>query len=196
MWRNILHKKNNNVYIKYAIQIFVFIAVLAAAFWLAIVVRETEGVKEVVAQYGYGGVFFVSLLSGFNLVSSVPVIAFVPIFLVAGLKQWLVVLVITAGVTMADVIAYSVGRVGKRLLSDRFRKTVKRLEKLRERHSVSLLVILFFFAAFVPLPNEVLVVPMAFLGYRLRYMLLPLMFGNLVFNSLGSLGIVSIFELL
>jgi len=138
----------------------------------------------------------VSVLGGFNLISSVPVVAFIPVFIVAGLNQWLVVLVIAAGVTVADMIAYGVGRVGKRFLSGRLEKTIRRLEKISEKYSLSPLFILFFFAAFVPLPNEVLVVPMALLGYKLRHILVPVILGNIVFNSLGALGVVSIFELL
>jgi len=196
MGGNFLISKNKNAYIKYSMQVLGFVLILGIALWLATALQDAGAIKEIVAQYGYSGIFFVSILGGFNLVSSVPVVAFVPVFLVAGLSQWLIIFAIVAGVTVADMIAYGLGRAGKKIIPDSLERVVHRIEKLRERHHLIPLIALFFFAAFAPLPNEVLVIPMALMGYRLLHILPSVLLGNIVFNSLGAFGVINIFELL
>ena len=42
------------------------------------------------------------------------------------------------------------------------------------------------YASFVPLPNELLVLPLSFFGYRLWKVFLVVLFGNFVFNTLAA----------
>lgn len=55
---------------------------------------------------------------------------------------------------------------------------------------------LFLYAALVPFPNEILIIPLAFTGYRVLYILPPLLVGNGIFNLLAGFGIVSLFGML
>lgn len=177
---------------------FAFAAVvIAAAFYFASVVRESEAVRNLVLRYGYIGIFAASVLSGFNLAVPVPIVAFWPLFLEAGLNFWITIFLVTAGMTLADMIAYWFGKTGGIILSDSLEQKILRdIKKAREWYRWLPITVLFLFAAVAPLPNEVLVIPLGFLGYRMAYILPAVFAGNFMFNMLYSAGIVSIFELL
>lgn len=173
---------------------FLAISIVAAAILLAITAQESEWIQNVVSRYGYAGIFIAAVISGFNLAVPVPIASFIPLFLVSGHALWPVIAVITAGLTFADSLSFYVGKVGRRLLvPEEYSKSLMRLERLQERWKWSPPIALFLFAAFVPLPNEVLVIPLAFLGWRLKTLIPPLLFGNALFNTLLGLGITAFF---
>jgi membrane protein YqaA with SNARE-associated domain len=172
------------------------LAVLTAAWWLARLAHDSEAVKQAVAMYGYIGVFLVAFVSGLNLVVPIPATAFIPLFLEAGLVFSVSVMVMSAGMTVADGIAYAFGFLGRTAYAtvQGNGKAIRRLEAIRRRHRHGPLLALLAFASFVPLPNEVMVIPLGVLGYRPTY-ILPIVFvGNIIFNTLYASGIVRLFQ--
>jgi hypothetical protein len=61
------------------------IILMAGLFHLAKIIRNNPGVRDAILAYGYPGIFFISLLSGFNIAVPIPAIAFLPLFLESGL---------------------------------------------------------------------------------------------------------------
>lgn len=182
---------------KAVLQIIVVAAIVAAALWVGRFAQESDLIKDLVSRYGYGGIFLISVISGFNLAVPIPPVSFLPLFLVSGLNFWLIILIITAGITVADSVAYLLGKTGRLLLlSSTENSFLNRLERLRSHYYWAPLLALFLFVALVPLPNEVIVIPLAFLGYQLTR-LLPLLFvGNVIFNTLSALGIINLFKVI
>ena len=177
-------------------QILILVAIVAAAFYFAGIAKESEAVRQVVAAYGYAGVFVVALISGFNLAVPIPAVTFLPLFLESGLAFWPTIFVIAAGMTLADTAAYILGRVGRHVASEATtEKVLRRLEGIRERYQWAPLAVLLLFASIAPLPNEILVAPLAFLGYRVRQIFPVVFVGNVIFNTLYSQGVISIFGL-
>lgn len=184
---------------KTVFQLLALLAVFVLAFSLASVAKEEESLRLIVADYGYWGVFFLSLVSGFNLIVPIPAIAFMPLFLVSGLKFFSTILVITLGMVIADSVAYALGKLGHRVASQTVSKEsgwLKKLEEWKMRYRQSPLVIVFLYASFVPLPNELILIPLGLLGYKFLPILFFLAGGNLVFNILYSSGLLKIFELI
>lgn len=168
------------------------IAVIFVGWWFSFRLGENEQIAEFVRSYGYAGIFIIAIVSGFNLIVPVPAISLLPIYVASGLELSLVFLTISVGVTIADTAAYYIGHISRAVASNEVVKTIQKLEKWRERNPALPFVILFFFASFVPLPNEVLVIPMGFLGYRLAYVL-PIVFaGNMLFNIFSGYGLINI----
>jgi len=182
--------------VKRSIQAIFFIGIIIFALWLGIFAQDSDFVKGAVTRYGYAGIFFAAIVSGFNLLAPVPIIAFLPLFVVSGLNQWATVALIVAGVTIADMLAYYLGRIGKSISPINVRKKAEKLNLFLENYRNLSLVALFFFAALVPMPNELLVLPMAFFGYRFFPVFIAVILGNTVFNVLSMLGVINIFELL
>ncbi|QQG45782.1 MAG: VTT domain-containing protein [Candidatus Niyogibacteria bacterium] len=185
--------------IKIATKIFVrggaLILIIIAVFYLAQIARENGMVRELVADYGYFGIFAVAVLSGFNLAVPVPAVAFLPLFIGAGLNFWITIILITVGVTLADSFTYIVGRLGREIIDDK-RKAIVALERVGERHKWAPMILLFLFSSIVPLPNEILVMPLGFLNYKFKRIWPVILTGNFAFNALYSTGVINLFEIL
>lgn len=172
-------------------------AVVALIFYFAGWAEENDAIRRLVASYNYAGIFLVALISGFNLAIPVPAAAFLPLFLEAGLRFWPTIATIAIGVTFADIIAYFIGKVGHEIISHSTEgKIFSKLEHARDRYHWAPLAILFAFASLAPLPNEIILVPTGFLGYRLFHILPVVLAGNFVFNAIYATGAVSLFEAL
>ncbi|MEK7612245.1 MAG: hypothetical protein AAB407_02805 [Patescibacteria group bacterium] len=162
--------------------LFLGIALLVLILWLGYFAGQNEFIREEVARFGYGGVFIASIIAGFNFIAPVPAISFLPLFIESGLQFWPTILIIIAGTVLADSVAYFVGDAARKVALDApKRKIYAFLERFKTRPWI-MFTILFFFAALVPLPNELIIVPMGFLGYRLLSIFPILIAGNAVFN--------------
>lgn len=181
--------------LKVLFKAIVLVAIFAVAFYLARIARDSSVVREMVFDYGYFGIVAVSVVSGFNLAVPIPAVAFLPLFLESGLNFWLTITLITLGVTLADSLTYVVGRLGREVIDDK-RRIIIALERASERHWWAPMIFLFLFASFVPLPNEILVVPLGFLNYKFSRILPPVLAGNFMFNLIYSAGIINLFEFL
>lgn len=175
------------------------VTLIVGALYAALRIDDVAFVEPLIVSYGYVGVFLVSIVSGFNLIVPVPAITFLPLFTEAGLSSVLIVLVIACGVTLADSISFYVGRLGRGVVAEASKsagKVVQRLSRIREAYPRAPLAILFCFASFAPLPNEVLALPLGVLGYRAR-VIIPILFsGNLLFNTLAATGVLALFRFL
>lgn len=161
--------------------------------WTNTVAIESEWVQSAVQRFGYLGIFGAAAISGFNLVVPVPVITFFPLFMEAGLQPALTVGIIAAGMSVGDLLGFSVGRVGREALAPSMKASHQRLERLRDAHPHLPVWVMLVYAAVVPLPNELLVVPMAFLRYPVISVMAAVLAGNVVFNSLMAFWLLEIF---
>ena len=170
--------------------------ILLLAFWLVRLAENSSMIVDIVFQYGYVGIFVVSVISGFNIVVPVPAVSFVPLFLEAGLSLKAVIATMVLGLTFADLLGYAIGRSGRELASTfHHKKIFRRLDTMRSKHYFAPIIFLFFFASLVPFPNEVLVIPLGFLGYRFIHVFIPLFLGNIIFTIIASFGVINLFKL-
>lgn len=174
------------------------ITVLAAVFWLTARALENPELVAFIADYGYLGIFVVAVVSGFSLLVPVPAASFASLLVEAGLSLSLVLIIITVGMTIGDCIGFLIGKAGRSLSGDEVKRHrwVGKLERMASRNRFSPSIILFTYAAFIPLPNELVVTPLSFLGMRFWQFFLPVLLGNALFNSMVAAGFMSIFELL
>jgi len=184
-------------FFKIVLRIAGLIGVIVLAFYLAYLASENEVIQEMVASYGYTGIFFVAIISGFNLLVPIPAASLIPLFIESGFSFWPSILVISLGMTTADTIAFILARAGKLIVTESFGKRIfERFSSLREKYYRSPLVFLLFWAAFAPLPNEILLVPAAFLGYSFKHVIPVVFVGNFIFNILFAKGLLNFFQAL
>ena len=186
-------------YINLLKKLVVFLIFIFVIFQFTNYVITNDYVQGVVARFGNVGIFMISVLSGFNIIVPVPVIAFMPIFISAGFGLLTTIFIITAGMTIGDSLGYAIGRLGRRVVlydSGRKKQFYEKLKHYQEKSPHIPMIILFFYAAFVPLPNELIIIPLGFLGYRFINILPILFAGNIIFNTLIALGIIKIFDIL
>jgi len=164
------------------------------AVWVADQAEKSVFVTGLVSQFGYVGLFAVSVVSGFNIVVPVPIVAFLPAFISAGLSFWFVLVVMTLGMTLGDTIGFLLGFIGRKTIGkhEYHSPLVKKILSFSYKHEHAGYAILLLYATLAPAPNEVLVVPMAFLGYKLRFMWPIIFVGNFVFNTLVAFGVLGL----
>lgn len=181
--------------IKYVALAAFILGVSAFAMWFGIFVSENNVAQQLVARYSYIGALLLGVISGFNFVVPIPAAAFIPTFKAAGESVAMAIAFTTLGMTIGDLVGYFIGKAGREVvLLEKHRGKIGFLEKVKERHHWTPLLLLFLFAAFIPFPNEILVAPLAFIGYRLKYIFPIALAGNAIFNLIASLLFLGVFE--
>lgn len=175
------------------VKIFAVAALAAFAVWVNVSAVQIAGVREAAAAAGYWGLLAVSVVSGFNLVAPVPVAFFYPFLIESGFAPLPTLVTIAAGMTGGDLLGYLIGNATRDALGHRLRRFRAWLERLldalRARHRLLPYGILFLYAAFAPVPNELVVIPMAFMRCSLAGVMTAVLCGNVIFNSLLASGV-------
>ena len=176
------------------IQLVLALVVVAVVIFAATRLAGSELATSLVADWGYLGALIVAAVSGFNVLLPIPVVAFFPLFLAAGLDFWILLITVTVGMTLGDSVGYLLGNTGRRLVDPKTARSraFKVVESFRKRHVWAPYVLLFLYVSFAPAPNEILVIPMAFAGYKFRYMFPIILVGNFVFNLITAISVTSI----
>ena len=168
------------------------VAVLVAvAVWVNVRAAEMEGLQAAAAAAGYPGLLAASVVSGFNLITPIPIAAFYPFLLEAGFSPVPTLAVISAGMTAGDFLGCLIGSASREIRDPRLVRARARLESLLDslgaRHRLLPYGILFLYAAFAPVPNELVVIPLAFAGFPLAGVMAAVLAGNAIFNTLFGL---------
>ena len=169
------------------------LGLIAFAIWVNLQAAEIDSVRETVARLGYPGLLAASVVSGFNLVFPVPVVAFFPFLVESGFEPALTLGTIALGMTGGDFLGYLIGDASRDLMGERLAGLQEKVERLHARNPLFPFVLLFVYAAFAPIPNELLVIPLAFMGYPLIAVMTVLLGGNIVFNTLAAYGVSQFF---
>lgn len=171
-----------------------FAVILTASILIADYVSESEIAQKTVQEFGYLGILLISIVGGFNLLVPIPSAAFAPTFLAAGFPALGVIAALAVGTTLADLASYYVGSLGKYYSGVEESKMYQRICKLRQRNRKWVVPFIFAYAAFAPYPNEVMIVPLAFIGMRIRTFILPVLIGNIIFNTILVLGLTNLLD--
>lgn len=171
----------------------VLVGIIATAFFTADYLQNSPAAQTFIAQFGYAGVIILAIVAGLNVIIPVPAASFVPIFTASGL--WLpgIILALTVGTLIADYIGFLFGKWSRAAVTDKYPKAMMRFEKLYTSHYRLIPFIIFLYAAFMPFPNEAMILPLAVLGAKFRQMILPLFLGNLINQTIFSYGIQNVF---
>lgn len=160
------------------------IAFVAFAIWLATV--EFEGAfAEFVTRYGYAGYFISACIAGINIFVPTTHLIFTAPLLNAGLDPWLLVGFGALGATLADGVGYFIGSSSRSAFGESMGRIAHWLTDVVAKRPRLAPAILFLWAAFMPLPNEILVIPAGVLGYGMIRTGLITLGGNVVFNTLA-----------
>lgn len=163
------------------------------ALFLAQYVEHNAAAQALVSQFGYAGIVFLALVAGLNVILPIPAASFTPVFLAADLSMPLIILSLVVGTIIADFIGYLIGRFGHTFVSTHYPKTQQKLRTIREQHRRWLLPFVGFYAAFVPFPNEAMLIPLAVSGVRFSALLIPLLIGNAINQTILAYGINNFF---
>jgi membrane protein YqaA with SNARE-associated domain len=146
-------------------------------------------------QYGYLGIFLISLLGAMSIFIPIPYT--VVIFILGGLPSFDPLLIAVAagfGAAIGEFSGYLIGVGGSKVISGRYKKRMDFLTKLFKKYGP----IAIFIFALTPLPDDLLFIPLGVMRYSLLRAFIPAVLGkffsNLIIAYSGrlSLEIVSI----
>ena len=146
-------------------------------------------------QYGYLGIFLISLLGAMAIF--VPIPYTVVIFILGASSSfdplWIAVAA-GAGAAIGEFSGYLIGFGGRRVVGDKYKKKMDFLTKLFKKYGT----VAIFIFALTPLPDDLLFIPLGVMRYSLLRAFVPAILGkffsNLIIAYSGrlSLEIVSI----
>ncbi len=179
---------------KIALRLLALTGFILLAFYFGHLAQNSHFIMAIISDYGYIGIFLISILGGFNLIVPVPSIAFIPLILAAGLSFWPAVIIITLGSTIADSTSFFVGRMAKNITGDTNNRVIREFQKAEQKNKLAPILEVFLFISFAPIPAEVILVPMGYLGYRFIRVLPIIFISNMIFNTLLAFGMASLFN--
>ncbi len=166
---------------------------VTVSFHLADFVGAHDGAKEIVARFGYAGVFIVSFISGVRVIVPVPPATFIPVFSGAGLTTGLIIVALTVGTIVADFVGYCIGLWSKGFIANHYPKIHDFLVSLNIKHHALLFPTIVAYTSISPFPNEALVIPLAVIGIPFSHFFFPLAIGTVCYHTLTVYGIQNLF---
>lgn len=183
-------------YLNLIASLAVLIFVLGASFYFAEFTANNEAVRELVNTYGYVGAYVTATLLGLSAVAPVPSAIFMPVFTSAELLPVFVIIALSLGTLTADVCGYYLGHLNTNLITSRYPRLHAWFQRLyTERYLVFMLAV-FLYVAFVPLPNELVVISLGVLGASLRPLIVPLFLGSVIHHTIFAFGTQTLYGLL
>ncbi len=130
---------------------------------------------DVVTQYGYAGAFLISIFGNFTIFFPVPFTITIYAF-GATLNPLLLGLVCGIGSTIGEASAYLVGMGGRKVIKGRFEERLESAKRLIQRYGAAII----FLFALLPLPDDVILIPLGVLRYDLYKALGAMFLGKVI----------------
>jgi uncharacterized membrane protein YdjX (TVP38/TMEM64 family) len=129
--------------------------------------------SNLVATYGYAGAFMISLFGNFTVFFPVPFVITIYAF-GATLNPILLGLASGIGSTIGEFSAYMIGRGGRRVIDERYGAKLETAKRLIQNYGMT---IIFIFAV-LPLPDDLILIPLGILRYNLKKAMLAMFLGK------------------
>jgi membrane protein DedA with SNARE-associated domain len=108
----------------------------------------------------------------------------------------LVVITLTIiGTISADFVSYYIGRLGHNFTNTHYPKIQKYIMKIYTERKKLLPYLVFGFAAFLPFPDEIYLIPLGIIGVKIREFILPLLLGTIFFQIMTAYGFQNVFQI-
>lgn len=147
-------------------------------------------------DFGYFGIFLISLIGSSTIVFPLPSAAFV---LLATPALNPLILGITAGIGAAfgELVGYIFGWAGRKISKEKFEKELEKARKMFEKYGGFLTLIIF---AATPLPDDIAGIIAGLLKYDVKRFFIAVSIGKIIFHLVlvygAYFGINSIFRYL
>jgi membrane protein DedA with SNARE-associated domain len=143
-----------------------------------------DWMRNFAVQYGYFGIFLISLLGAMSIFIPIPYT--VVIFILGGLRSgsgwvfdplWIAVAA-GAGAAIGEFSGYLIGFGGRRVIGEKYKKKMDFLMKLFKKFGP----VAIFVFALTPLPDDLLFIPLGVMRYSLVQAFIPALLGKFVSN--------------
>ncbi len=135
--------------------------------------------QSLALQYGYLGIFLVSLLGATSIF--IPIPSTVVIFIISGSSAFEPLWIAVAaglGAVLGEFSGYLIGLGGRRVISEKYKKKMDILMRLFKKYGP---VVIFGFAL-TPLPDDLLFIPLGVMRYGIVQAFIPALLGKFLSN--------------
>lgn len=137
-------------------------------------------------EKSYIAIFLVGALGGVSTFTTATYFGIVASFADAGLNLYWLSIAGGLGSAIGDTLFYFFARNSKAVVNKRTNKILENVAKrLQNTHKAVVPLLVYVYAAFTPLPNEFMTIPVGLSGVRFRYVILPLVLGNITVTFLA-----------
>jgi membrane protein YqaA with SNARE-associated domain len=167
---------------------YIFVLLMVLTWSVALYFVTPEAIVSRLGRQTIPAVFVAGVLGGTSILFPFPYYLVVATAAAGGANPLLVGLAAGIGVMIGETTSYVVGHAGRAVLPERATRTFALLHRwVADTHSAKFYGFLFVFGCVVPLPNDVIVVPLGAAGVPYWRVILPLGAGNVVFNTVTAL---------
>ena len=155
-----------------------------------------DWMRNFAVQYGYLGIFLISLLGAMSIF--VPIPYTIAIFILGGLQDaagnWIfdplwIAVAAGVGAAIGEFSGYLIGFGGRKVIGEKYKKKMDFLTKLFKKFGP----IAIFVFALTPLPDDLLFIPLGIMRYSLIRAFIPALLGkffsNLIIAYSGRLSL-------
>lgn len=174
----------------------IILLTLSAIVMVTQYVTGNSDAQGIIQDYGYFSIVILSFIAGLNIIVPVPAASFVPIFVAGGISLITIISLLVLGTMIADLVAYAIGRISKTFTATHYPALQTKITHLYTDRKHLLPYFVFGFSAFIPIPNDVYLIPLGIMGVPLRSIIFPLIAGTMIYQTLATLGIYNVFLLL
>lgn len=151
-----------------------------------------EWMEQFAHQFGYFGVFFISLIGAMSIIVPIPY-TLVIYLLGSFLNPFFVAVSGGLGSALGEFSGYVLGYYGRAVLSEERRKKMDYMMKVFYRYGFAAI----FFFALTPLPDDLLFIPLGIMRYQFVKAFIPAILGKmlmcfiLAYSGYLSIGIIN-----
>ena len=176
-------KKGLNKYLVFAgILIFIIAWILILIF-----ISPDQIVGKMGERNSYIILFLISAIGGVSSISASSYYLAVSVFASGGLNPIVLGFIGGIGVTIGDSLFFYLGKKGKEISSKELHKKTNKIYRWINKSPKGFIpFFVYIYAGFTPAPNDLMTVPLGFLGYPYKKMIIPLLFGNITATILIS----------
>jgi membrane protein YqaA with SNARE-associated domain len=168
--------------------VYLTVLLMVLSWSVALYFVSPELIVSRLGAHTFLAVFVSGVLGGTSIVFPFPYYLVVATAAAGGANPFLVGLCAGLGVMVGDTTSYMVGHAGRAVLPERASAAVAFVHRrVSDIHSAKFYGFLFVYGAVMPLPNDVLVVPLGAAGVPYWRVILPFAAGNIVFNTAMAL---------
>lgn len=147
--------------------------------------RPNEIVASLGTSQGYILVFVAAFIGGTSIIFPFPYYLLVFTLGAGGLNPFFLGFAAGLGLLLGDSTSYYIGYQGRSIVPKRIKHIIDRTRyKLRASPAFVFPSVLFCYAAFVPLPNDFVILSLSLAHYPYWKVMIPLTLGNILFNIL------------
>jgi membrane protein YqaA with SNARE-associated domain len=178
--------------------VFGLLVLLIVAWSITLLIVGPRTIVEAIGiENVYLVAFIIATLGGVSTLTSSSYFLTIVTLGAGGADPYLLGLIAGTGITIGDSLFYYLGLRGREVVNKNvYRWSVKFSEWLDKRPRWLVPFIVFFYAAFTPLPNDILTIALGFSSYPYKYMILPLWAGNIIITIITALLAGAGFDLL